>query len=555
MKNFLFVLVMVMAGLLAGCGSGSNSAPGSPAVLESIAVTAPNTTVPFGTLTQLKAIGTYSDRSSRDLTSTATWTSSNTAVTTISGSGTATALNISAAPVTVTATSGGVSGSMPFTVAAATLSSIAISGAPTLTIAKGTSYLFRALGSYNDGSTRDISFQVEWSSSATNVATIVANSGLAQSVGTGTTTITATLTGVSANVALNVSGATITSIVVAPSGATIAPLTTKVFTAVGIFSDSTAQDITHDVEWASSSGTANISNSVGSIGVASGVGSGATNISAAFGGLSGSATLNVSAATLVSIAVTPASAGLAAGTTLPLQAVATFSDGTTQHIETAAAWTTSAPAVATVNSYGSVTGVSNGPVTITCQLGAVNSTASLTVEPLTAITISLTSTGVAQGTFIVLNATGTFAGMTTQKLTNSVFWTSSNPSVTTISDALGFSFGAAAGNAPGTATVTAAFPGLVGMAPLTVTNATLSSIAIKPSSPDVALGSPQQFVATGTFSDGTTENLIEQVAWSSSDLPVAVIDKSGAALTTGTGTTTIGATLGTVSDTTVFSVH
>jgi len=466
MKKLLFVLVIVMAVLQAGCGSGSTSTPGSPALLKSIAVTAPSTTVPFGTLTQFQAMGAYSDQSTRDLTSTATWTSSNPAVTTISGSGTATALNINAAPVTITATSGGVSGNMQFTVVAATLTSIAISGAPAVTIAKGTSYLFSAVGSYNDGSTRDISFQVAWSSSATSVATIAANTGLAQSVGTGMTTITATLAGVSANLALNVSGATITSIVVAPSGATIAPLTTKVFTAIGIFSDSSSQDITHDVVWASSSGTTTISNAVGSIGVASGVGSGATNVSATFGGVSGSATLNVSAATLASIAVTPASAGLAAGTTLPLQAVATFSDGTTQHIETAAAWTTSASAVATVNSYGSVTGVSNGPVTITCQLGAVNSTANLTVEPLTAITISSTNAGVAQGTSIILNATGTLADMTTQKLTNSVFWTSSNPSVTTISDALGLSFGAATGSAPGTTTVTAAYPGLVGMAPL-----------------------------------------------------------------------------------------
>ena len=553
MKQLLFPLVIMMAGLLAGCGGGSTSTPGSP-VLESIAVTSANAAVPVGTLTQFKATGTYSDKSTQDLTSTVTWTSSNTSVATIAAGGLATALNINPAPTMITAKSGSVSGSMPLTVETATLTSIAIAGAPTVTIAKGTSYLFSALGSYNDGSTRDITSQVAWSSSMTNVATVAAT-GLAQSVGTGMTTIMATLNAVSANVGLDVTGASLTSIVVAPSGATIAPLTSKVFTAIGIFSDSSTQNISHDVTWASSSAAATISNTVGSIGVATGVTLGPTNISAAFEGVSGSATLNVSSVTLTSISLTPASGGLAMGTKLPLQAITTFSDGTTQHIETVATWTTSAQGVASVNGFGVVTGVSNGPVTITCQLGTLSATASLTVESLTAITISTGNGGVAAGTSINLVATGTLADMTTQKLTNSVFWTSSNPSVTTISDALGSLFGAAAGNAPGTATVTAAFPGVVGVAQLTVTNATLSSIAIKAANPDIALGSPQQFVATGTFSDGTTENLVEQVAWSSSDLTVAIINKSGAALTSGTGTTTIGAAMGTVSDTTVLTVQ
>jgi len=544
----------VMAGLLAGCSGGSTSTPSSP-VLESIAVTAPNNAVPLGTLTQFKATGTYSDKSTQDLTAIATWTSSNTGVATIAAGGLATALNINPAPIMITAKSGSVSGNMPLTVAAATLTSIAISGAPTVTIAKGTSYLFRASGSYNDGSTRDITSQVAWSSSMTNVATIAATTGRAQAVGPGTTTITATLGAVTANLMLDVTGATLTSIAVAPSGATIAPLTTKVFTAIGIFSDSSSQNITHDVVWASSSAAATVSNSVGSVAVATGVASGKANISATFEGVSGSATLNVSGATPTSIALTPASAGLAAGTNLGLQAIATFSDGTTQRVETVATWTTSAASVATVSNDGYVTGISNGPVTITCQFGGLSNTASLTLEPLTAITISSVNTGVAEGTSTILVATGTLANMTTQKLTNSVFWTSSNPSVTTLSDAVGSSFGSATGNAPGTATVTAAFPGLVGVAPLTVTNATLSSITIKPASPDVALGSAQQFVPTGTFSDGTTENLIEQVAWSSSDLAVAIIDKSGAVFTTGTGTTTISATLGSVSDTTVLTVH
>jgi hypothetical protein len=124
-----------------------------------------------------------------------------------------------------------------------------------------------------------------------------------------------------------------------------------------------------------------------------------------------------------------------------------------------------------------------------------------------------------------------------------------------MSDASG-SFGQAAGVAPGTVTVIAAFSGQVGVASLTVTDATLSSITIKPASADIALGSPQGFSATGTFSDGTTQNLGSQVTWSSSEITVAIISDAGAISTTGTGTTSIGASLNGVSATpAVLTVH
>ena len=526
-------------------------------VLQSIAVTPANASVPVGTLTQFTATGTYSDKSAQDLTATATWTSSNTAVATISAGGLVTARTISNTAITITATSsdGTVSGNTPLSVVAATLNSIVISGGPTITIANGTSYQFTALGFYNDGSKRNITAKATWSSSSTTVATIAPTTGRSQSVGGGATTITATLGSVNGTATLDVTTATVASIVVAPSSTTIAPLTAQPFTAIGIFSDTSTQNITHDVVWTSSNtAAASISNASGSIGVATGVASGSTTISAAFGGVTGSSPLNVSSATLTSITVTPASAGLAPGSTLSLQAIGNFSDGTTQHVETVAGWTSSAATVATVSGIGIVTGVSNGSVTITCLLGGVSNTASLTVEAVTAITISPGNGSVAEGTSINLKATGTLADGTTQNLTNSALWTSSNPSLVTVSNA-GGSFGLATGNAPGTATVTAAFSGLVGVAPLTVTNATLSSITIKPANPNIALGARQQFGATGTFSDGTQENLIGQVAWSSSDLTVAIIDNTGAISTTGTGTTTIGAALGAVNDTTVLTVH
>jgi trimeric autotransporter adhesin len=538
-----------------GSVSGTTLLTVGPAVLESITVTPANDSVPVGTLTQFTATGTYSDKSTQDLTSTVTWTSSTTSVATVAATGVVTALAVNATPVTITATDGNISGNTQLTVTNATLNSITITGAPSVTIANLTSYKFSAFGSYNDGSKRNITSQVTWTSSQTSVATISV-SGVATALSAGTTTITATSGAATASVTLVVTAATVSSIVVAPSNQTLEPGTTQPYTAVGNFNDGTTQTITQNVSWSSSKTTvATISNTSPDIGLATAVAAGTTTISATFEGVIGSTPLHVGAGILKSITLTPASAGMAINSTLSLQCVGKYSDGRTLHIEPFATWTSSNTAVATVNSIGIVKGVSiGGPVTITCAIGSVSATASITVEALTGITITPASPSVAAGISIDLTATGTLTDGSTQNLTNSVEWTSSDTAAATVGSG-STSAGVVTGIAPGTSTVTAAFSGQVGVTQVTVTSATLVSIAITPPNPIIALGVPLQFLATGTFSDGSTENLLGQVTWASSNNAVAIIDPTGAISTTGKGTTTITATLDGVSDTTVLTVH
>ena len=50
----------------------------------------------------------------------------------------------------------------------------------------------------------------------------------------------------------------------------------------------------------------------------------------------------------------------------------------------------------------------------------------------------------------------------------------------------------------------------------TGSTASLTSIAMTPANPGHTAGASQQFTATGTYSDGTTQNLTSQATWSSS---------------------------------------
>jgi DNA-binding beta-propeller fold protein YncE len=174
--------------------------------------------------------------------------------------------------------------------------------------------------------------------------------------------------------------ATLVSVQVIPGNASILSNTlglNEQFTAVGSYSDGSTQFLTASVSWSSSNpGVATIS----STGLATSTGDGETTITATLGSISGSTTLTVSPAALVSIAVTPANPTIAVGIELPFTATGTYSDGTTQNLSNTANWTSSNTAVATINSSGLATALTSGATTIQASSGGVTGATTLTID-------------------------------------------------------------------------------------------------------------------------------------------------------------------------------
>src|SRR5712664_2562583 len=75
---------------------------------------------------------------------------------------------------------------------------------------------------------------------------------------------------------------------------------------------------------------------------------------------------------------------------------------------------------------------------------------------------------------------------------------------------------------------------------------TLTSISIAPTNATVVIGTPQQFTATGIFSDGSTQVLTTTAAWSSSNTNVATVSTTGLVSGVTAGTTTLSAQSGPV---------
>jgi phospholipase C len=85
---------------------------------------------------------------------------------------------------------------------------------------------------------------------------------------------------------------------------------------------------------------------------------------------------------------------------------------------------------------------------------------------------------------------------------------------------------------------------------------TLSSIVITPGNASITQGASQQFKATGTYSDNSTQDLTTTASWSSSTPSVVMIGTGGLANSVGVpiGTTTITATSGAVNGATKVTV-
>src|SRR5581483_4818350 len=98
--------------------------------------------------------------------------------------------------------------------------------------------------------------------------------------------------------------------------------------------------------------------------------------------------------------------------------------------------------------------------------------------------------------------------------------------------------GLAVGKAGGTTTITATQGSIQGTANLTV-KALLKSLAVTPLCPGIQVTKSQQLTATGSFNDGTVQDLTSSASWSSSDNTRATVNSAGLANGVAAGVATI----------------
>jgi phage tail sheath protein FI/uncharacterized protein YjdB len=450
----------------------------------------------------------------------------------------------------ITASSGSIT-SPPATLSVGTpvLQSIAITpgSLPPIPI-NATGLTFTATGTNSDGTTTNLSASATWTSSDNTVITPGVGGAFTPS-GPGTAVITAADAAgvISGSSTVTVSAASIsatTGIQVSPNTPNIDSGQTQQFAATATYSDSSTHDITALATWAVAGDfdpkTPGLFNQTTA---------GAHSVTAAWlGSTSPAATATVAAAGPVSLMVTRVAARITKGTTQVFNAEAVNSDGTTTDVSTTATWTSSNPAVASITAPNTVNAVDVGSATITATSGSFSASTTVTVTAanLASIAVSPAAPSIAKGQSLQLKATGVYDDGTTADLTGCADWTSATPgqvSVTQLSVSVKdgvatLSNGSITGVAVTGAAVnvTAAFGGKTSNpAAVSVTAAVLASIAVTPKSKTILPGQTQQFTATGTFSDATTQSPLAGATWASSNQSVATINSSGLASAVGSG--------------------
>jgi hypothetical protein len=492
-----------------------------PATLVSLQIDQPKVTIPKGTSQTFKVTGTFTD-GKRDLSSNVFWELSSPTLGSISNDPTtagffASTISSSTGTGKVIATYNGTKATADLEIKAAELVSISVNTPSSIPL--GVSPGITATGVYTDGSTKEITSQISWT--VTGTATVDLKGNIITS-GVGTSTITATIGGVSISTSVTIKSAELVAITVSPAIEFLAKGTTTSLKANGVYTDGTNRDITKEVFWSADATKLSLENAIGKQGTLKANNIGFTTVSATLGDRIGMASITVTPAELVSISLgVPKS--IPDGLSTSFTAIGTYTDGTTKDITKDVTWSSSGKA--TINNGlfegGKVYTSGEESANIVASLSGITGSTSLTVLPaeITALALSQSSLELAKGISSKLTVEAFLTNQKRVDVSSSVTWIAdsngdgvNDSTVVSVSNQ-STDKGTVTTNGVGKATVTANLNGKSATFTITVKQAELVSISVTPANPSIAKGLTQQFTATGFYTDNSSADLTTSVSW------------------------------------------
>lgn len=425
-------LTIVLAGLVASCGDewakarpGENSGEhrgegGSEIEIIALEIVAEAVTAPAGMPITLRAHANFSDGSSSDVSGAVEWVSSDESIAPVTALGVVIGAREGHVEVTARHVRGGaragareaagagrddeearsdgggdasngsdglVASTIALVITPGRLDRIEIaSSSPVLRSCERT--LLSVVGYFSDGTTRDLTSAVRWSSSDIDVARVETNgpgAGTVIGIGPGTVEIAAWRGALRDSKALSIVGSRIDSIAISLDSASMAAKTSARLRALGIDGTGARCDLTHIVQWASSDPAVAGVHAGGAVaGRVSAVSPGEATIEAALGTVRGSAELTVTSAVLRELEIIAGLSSVPLGMERPLRANGIFSDGSVQALTWDVVWTSSDPSIARVSNLtggeGVLTAIAPGSVLVSAEQMGVSRSIAITVS-------------------------------------------------------------------------------------------------------------------------------------------------------------------------------
>jgi uncharacterized protein YjdB len=332
--------------------------------------------VAVGRKQRYTAIGNYDDESAIDITDRVLWTSSDESIATVLGGAREGRVEgVAPGSVTISAALDGVTGNATLLVTPAVAVSLDVAPDTAIIRVDGEKQ-FTAIAVLSDGSRREVTDEVTWTSQMPGVASESNDAdspGVAHGLSVGTTVVTATLDGTLQDSATLRVIAPVVSVLVAPSSESVSVGSNVYYRATAVLLDATQLDVTSLVEWTSSDPDVAAISNAGTHGRATALAEGSTTIRATLLGTTGSFPATLSGASDLAVAGacdgTPDSVFIASDLTIrvgdkaQMQLSGAFPGGCTQDLteDSATVWDSTDNDVFTIDhKTGIVTGIGPG---------------------------------------------------------------------------------------------------------------------------------------------------------------------------------------------------
>jgi trimeric autotransporter adhesin len=442
------------------------------AELVSLVVTVDRPVVAPRTDVVCTAMGFFTDGTHADLSSLASWTSSQPEVVSVSNAAgsVGSLVALTTGSTQLGASYQKLSGSTNLTITSANLTGVVIS--PLLPwVTPGTSAALVATGLFSDGSAQPMTGSVQWTVDDPSIAFFLSSlPGELEGFAPGTTQVEAQAGPLVGQVPLLVSAAPLDALEVSPALPDYLGVGGEAsFTAFGTFADQGVLELTAQSLWASTAPDV-VAVPPGS-GEASALDAGVSSVQASFGGLTASAVQSVDAAPQTALLLWPPSAAVTVGLPGALTAERVLSDGSVDDATQLAGWTSSCPVdleVATGQRGGAL--ASRAPRTCTARAafgGLYGSTSVVaTSRTLQRLEVSPSQVSIGPGGWAALSATAVFADGSFQDVTSLAAWNSTGAGVVVAGN--GPEAGQALAADAGVTQLSASFAGATASADVTV---------------------------------------------------------------------------------------
>ncbi|MEK3687391.1 Ig-like domain-containing protein [Paenibacillus sp. FSL R10-2736] len=450
---------------------------------------------------QLKLTAVYPDGTTKDVTGTAVWSSSDSSIAYVYKGK---IYGYTAGTATITATYGDKSVQVDVDVAVARYLDLS---EEQLSLKTSSTHALTLTATYADGSTEDVTSKAAWSSSDELVA-FVKKGSLTTYKLAGTATISAVYGTLETSTQIEVGA--VSKLVASDDNVFLQISGTKQLVLTAVAGDGSSSDITSSAVWT----TSDKSIALISKGLITGYSVGTATLTGTYNGAAATVTVDVGTARHLALSETSLNLAVDAAKVLVLKA--TFADGTVTDVTSKATWSSSDEAVAYVDK-GSITTYAEGNVTITAVYGGKTVTATAAVGKSNKLSVdndslNLRLNGTQQLVLTALDASGT-----PSTVTDSAVWSTADENIAIVTKGL------VTGYKSGKTTITAVYGGKTLTIAVSVETAARLNLTVS----KLNLGKDQSKAVTAmaSYEDGTSQDVTEDAVWTTDNADVADVSK------------------------------